>query len=167
MNPDRIFRIGAGVAIAGGGLRIAAAFIPYAPESPPLEILYAAIDVSLLFGLVAIFARESASLGWPGLAAFGVALTGLASIVGPDASTFGVDWYQIGAATAALGLAACGATLLAARRMITPALCWIAVPGIAALGGNAFAVQAAGVMFGLGFVLAGVGGLTQPAAGKG
>ncbi|HAJ47992.1 MAG TPA: hypothetical protein DCL54_15575, partial [Alphaproteobacteria bacterium] len=62
------------------------------PQSPVLEVLYAVIDLSLLFGLVAIYLRVAPALGWPGLLAFAVSGAGLASIVGPDTEMFGIDW---------------------------------------------------------------------------
>jgi hypothetical protein len=150
-----LLRLGLWAAVLGGALRIAAAFVPYTPQSPPLEAFYALIDVSILFGLAAIYAREAEALGWPGLIAFAVAFAGLASIVGPDATMFGIDWYQAGATMAALGLAAFGAALLFARRMIVAALCWIAVPAVATIAPPLMAFQAAGVLFGLGFVMTG------------
>lgn len=162
MTRQTLLRFGAGAAILGGGLRVAAAFIPFTPQSPPLEAFYATIDLSLLFGLMAIYANESQELGWPGLGAFAVSFAGLASIAGPDAAMFGVDWYRAGAGVAALGLAAFGVTLLAARRLAIPALCWIATPVVALIS-----VQFAGVAFGLGFVAAGLSGLIPPAAGTG
>jgi hypothetical protein len=159
VTPQTLLRLGAGAAVLGGGLRIAAAFIPYTPESPALETLYAIIDIALLFGLTAIYANESESLGWPGLIAFIVAFAGLASIVGPDATMFGVHWYQAGAAVTALGMFAFSTTLLAARRLALPALCWLAVPVVALITPAPVAFQAAGVLFGLGFVLSAVGTL--------
>jgi hypothetical protein len=154
--------LGAGFAVLGGGLRAAAAFVPHAPESLALEALYAVIDLSLLFGLMAIYTREAEALGWAGLVAFIASFAGLASIVGPDATMFGVNWYQVGATVSALGLAALGAVLLAAKRHPVAALCWIAVPIAAQVS-----VQCAGFVFGLGFTAAGVLGFIPPAAGKG
>lgn len=165
MTPQNLIRMGAAAAVLGGGLRIAAAFIPYTPQSPPLEALYAAIDLSLLLGLTAVYARESGTLGWPGLAAFLAAFAGLASIVGPDATMLGVDWYQAGATVAAIGMAGFGFVSLLERRSILPALCWISVPVLAVLAPLALAVPAAGVMFGLGFVIAGLSMLSPLAAG--
>lgn len=167
MTPQTLLKLGAGAAILGGALRIAAALIPYTPESPALEMLYAIIDVSLLFGLTAIYANESDHLGWPGLAAFVVAFAGLASIVGPDASTFSVDWYQVGAGVAALGMAALGAVLVVNGRLLAPALCWLAVPGVGLTSPLEFALPVAGALFGLGFVAAGLSRSNQAAAGTG
>jgi hypothetical protein len=165
VTPQTVIRLGAGAAVLGGGLRVIAAFIPYTPESLALETLYAVIDLTLLFGLTAIYANESQHLGWPGLAAFVVAFSGLASIVGPDAAAFGVDWYQAGAGVTALGLALFGAILLTTRRLILPALCWLAVPVVALIVPAPIAFQAAGALLGAGFVAAGLAWFTPPAAG--
>jgi hypothetical protein len=151
-----LLRLGLWAAVLGGSLRIAAAFVPYTPQSTALEAFYAVIDVSLLFGLTAIYLREAEALGWPGLAAFAVSFVGLASIVGPDTTMFGIDWYQFGSAVTAVALAALGATLLVARRMIAASLCWIATPFVSVLAPPEFGTQAAGVLFGVGFVAAGV-----------
>jgi hypothetical protein len=156
MTPDTLWRLGAGAAILGGALRIAAAFIPYTPLSWPLEALYAVIDVSLLLGLTTIYLREADALGSAGLAGFATAFAGLASIVGPDAQTFGLDWYQAGAALSAMGTVGLGVTMLLARRMTAVAVCWIAVPIVALAGPTDLAFQAAGALFGMGFVLAGL-----------
>jgi hypothetical protein len=156
VTPQTLLRLGLVCAVLGGALRVASAFIPYTPQSPGLEALYAVIDMSLLFGLVAIYTREAEGLGWPGLVSFIVAFVGLASIVGPDATTFGIDWYQVGASIAALGLAMLGVVLLTARRLIVAALCWIAVPIAALAAPPQLGFLMAGCLFGVGFVMAGI-----------
>jgi hypothetical protein len=156
VRAETLWRLGAGAAVVGGALRVAAAFIPYASQSWPLEALYAVIDVSLLLGLTAIYLREADGLGLAGLAGFGTAFVGLASIVGPDAQTFSVDWYQFGAALSALGMAGLGLAMSLARRMIPAAVCWIAAPIVAIVGPPDLAFQAAGALFGGGFVAAGL-----------
>ena len=157
MTPQRLFALGAAAAISGGVLRIAAAFIPYAPDSAVLEAFYAVIDLLLLSGVTAIYLRESGRIGWPGLTAFGVAFAGLASLVGPDKTAFGIDWYQAGAMAAALGTAGLGLTLIASRRAILASIAWVLAPiaAISNVGGDG--MFAAGALFGLGFVFGGAG----------
>lgn len=161
MTPDRLFRFGACAAICGGALRIAAAFILYMPQSPHLEMFYALIDLLLLFGLGAIYLHEAARLGVSGLAAFSVTFAGLASIVGPDATAFGIDVYELGAALAALGLAAFGVRLIIAGRMILAAAAWVIVPIASLWNSDGLGFMIAGILFGLGFVTAGVDVLSQ------
>jgi hypothetical protein len=156
MRTETLWRLGAGAAVIGGVLRVAAAFIPYTPQSWALEALYAAIDLSLLVGLATLYLREASFLGVAGFTAFGAAFVGLASIVGPDAQTFGVDWYQLGSAVSAVGMAGLGIMLLTGGRMALSALCWILAPIVALTGPGDIAIQAAGVLFGTGFVAAGL-----------
>ncbi|HAH10125.1 MAG TPA: hypothetical protein DCL48_08495 [Alphaproteobacteria bacterium] len=160
MSPQTLFGLGAGAAILGGGLRIAAALIPYTPQSPVLEVLYAVIDLSLLFGLVAIYLRVAPALGWPGLLAFAVSGAGLASIVGPDTEMFGIDWYQMGATGSALGLAGLSVVMVLAGRRIGPSIMWLAVLPMAVFAPGPVANIAPGVLFGLGFVWAGLSDLS-------
>jgi hypothetical protein len=143
--------IGAGV---GGALRIMSSFIPYVAEVAWLEGLYAAIDIGLLLGLLAVYLSVSTGAG--GAIAFLVAFAALASLVGPDARAFGVDFYRLGASVFSLALAAFALTLLAARAFRTAAILWLAsaVAGVAAASSAPLAFQIAGMMLGAGFIAA-------------
>ena len=55
-----------------------------------------------------------------------VALAGIASIVGPDAVAFGVDFYRIGALVFVSGLALLSALMLRAGVMRPVAVLWLA-----------------------------------------
>ncbi len=112
-----LVRVGALAAILGGALRIVSSFIPYEANSAPLEALYAVIDVCFVFGLIAIYITSAEAVGMAGLAAFLVAMTGLASIVGPDPQAFGIDFYRAGALVFVLGLAGLSVQLFRARLM--------------------------------------------------
>ena len=161
MRDAHLVRILAAAAILGGALRIASSFIPWTPDSAPLEVLYDVIDVLLLFGLMGVYFATRASTGIFGFAAFAIAETGIASIVGPDTTAFGIDTYQTGVLVITAGL-----TLFAIQLLLTRAMpwwasvCWIAstVIGVGATaGGNAaLGFVAGGVLFGLGFIAAGV-----------
>ena len=85
-----LVRFGAWAAVVAGFLRIASSFIPYEAGSAVLEALYGVIDLGLMFGLIAIYIASAEGIGFAGLAAFLVALAGLASIVGP-AQRSGLD----------------------------------------------------------------------------
>ncbi len=148
-------------AIVGGALRIASAFVPWSPDVWWLELLYLAVDVLLLFGLMGIYFAYRARIGVFGFIAFAVAETGIASIVGPDTVAFGIDTYMTGVVVITAGL-----TLFAIQLLLTRAgppwapLCWVAstIIGVGATAGGAPALGffAGGVLFGLGFVAAGV-----------
>lgn len=154
---ERTLRWGACCGMAGGALRVASAFIPYVPNSAPLEGLYAAIDLGLLFGLIAVGLATAQALGRIGFAFWVVAVAGLASIVGPDPVAGGVDFYKLGAAVFILALGAMAVVLLARRTLPLAAGLWLAsaVAGLLSgvLGAAAFAV--AGITLGAGFVVAG------------
>jgi len=155
-------------AIVGGALRIASAFIPWTPDVAWLEALYFAIDTSLLFGLMGAYFAHRVRLGVLGLVTFAIAATGIASIVGPDTTAFGIDTYQAGVAVISVGLSLLGVVMLFRRagRPIAP-LCWVASTA-AGVGGGAIGhadlgFLAGGLLFGLGFVAAGLD-LLRPSA---
>jgi hypothetical protein len=162
MNAQHLFRLAAVAAIAGGGARVFSAF-PLLEDPIAREWLYAAIDVLLLFGLIGIYLARADKLGMLGLASFAVGVAALSFIGGPDADPFGFSTYEQGAATlliALLGLSL--AWLRSGQRPLWAPGCWfgsaIAVGVLGALPAPApdYAFMAAGVLFGAGFVAAGV-----------
>jgi hypothetical protein len=153
----RLMTGGAWAGAAGGGLRIVAAFIPYVPGSAGLELLYGAIDIGLLFGLLAAYLFAAEAVRSVGLAGFAVALTGLASIVGPDSHAFGIDYYLLGSAIYMLGLTALAIQLVRRGALVAVGWLWL----VAAASGVVFALAAAapalivsGVALGLGYIAA-------------
>jgi hypothetical protein len=153
----RFLALGATAAMIGGALRIVSAFAPYTPDSAWLEALYGVIDVALLLGLLGIGLFAADRLGAAGFGCFIVALGALASIVGPDAQVFGVDFYRAGAGIFVLALAGLAVALLRARLLIGPAGLWLASAAAGALSatGSTIAFAIAGVALGAGFLLAG------------
>lgn len=157
-------RLGAVTAIAGGALRIVSCFVPWRASDAGLEAFYGVIDICLLFGLLGIYVHAAAATRGLGLAAFAVALIGMASLVGPDATAFGVDFYQLGCIVLLVGLAAFSVQLLRAGVLRIPAICWIAALALS-LGGAAasmpLAISAAGAVLAVGFLLGGVATLRR------
>ena len=153
-----LVRFGAGAAVVGGALRIVSTFIPYEANSAGLEALYCIIDVGLLFGLIAVYSANAEAVGMAGLAAFFVGMTGVASIVGPDSTAFGIDFYRIGALVFVTGLAGLSVQLLRARAMTLTAWLWIAT-FVASLASAAVpqAFTLAGLCIGAGYLAAGLG----------
>lgn len=152
-----LVRFGAAAAVVGGLLRIASTFIPYEANSMPLETLYGVIDLGLLFGLIAVYIANAEVVGLLGLAAFLVGLSGVASLVGPDSTVFGIDFYRIGALVFVTGLAGLSVQLLRARAMTLSAWFWVATfiaSLVAAVLPQAF--MAAGFCIGAGYVAAGL-----------
>jgi catechol 2,3-dioxygenase-like lactoylglutathione lyase family enzyme len=164
-----LVRLGGYAAIGGGALKLVAAFIPYAPQSAFLEGLYGLIDTGLLFGLIAVYLVAASRIGWIGLASLVVALTALASLVGPEAEMFGIDFYQTGAAVFTLGLTAFSVQLLRKRFLTIAASLWIAsaLIGVALTAvGSPIAFIAAGIALSAGFIAAGYHILTESSPDK-
>jgi len=161
MNYSALYRLSGAAAVAGGVLRVASAF-PVTQDPVTLEWLYTAIDVLLLFGLMGIYLARAEKLGFLGLASFGVAVAALSFIGGPDADPFGFSTYEQGAYTLAIAMVGLSlAWVRAGERPLVGPLCWFgsAIAGgvlalVPALSGYGF--MAAGVLFGLGFALAGI-----------
>lgn len=141
-------------------MRIFAAF-PTTLNAMAREWLYTAIDVLLLMGLIGIYLSRAERLGYLGLASFGIAVAALSFIGGPDADPFGFSTYEQGATTLAIAMVGFSiAWLQRGERPIWAALCWfgsvVAVGLFAMLPGLAqYGLTAAGILFGLGFALAG------------
>jgi hypothetical protein len=156
---------GAVCAVVGGALRVVSTFIPWAPASPWLETLYGVIDVCLLFGLIAVYLRTAERIGVVGLFFFAVSLGAEASIVGPDAVMFGIDFYQLGCAVLLIGLLGLSVQMLRVGVLRVPAGLWLASV-VAGFGANAIGgkvgVLAAGAILGVGFLCAGVLILHRP-----
>lgn len=160
MKDEQLFRVLGGAAILGGVLRIGSSFILW-DGSAQIEALAFVIDVSLLFGSMGIYLAAREGLGRFGFAAFAVAETGIASIIGPDTQAFGIDTYLAGVHAIAVGLALLGLAMLLRRAGSSiAALCWIASLVVGVGGGAAgqaeLGIFAGGILFGLGFVSGGV-----------
>lgn len=163
MTDGLLLRVLGAAAIVGGLLRIGSAFIPWAPDQVWLELLYLAIDVCLLFGLMGVYLAYRDRVGVVGFVAFAIAETGMASIVGPDGvvPAYGVDTYQLGVLVVTVGLTLFAIVQLVARAGPPwPPLCWIATMlvgvGWSFSGDPEMGFLIGGVLFGLGFVLAGL-----------
>ena len=160
MRTQGLVRFGAAAAVAGGALRIASIFVPWQAEQAWLEAFYGVIDLCLLFGLLGVYLAHAEKLGVAGLVTFAVALAGLASIVGPDAQMFGVDFYRVGALVFLAGLAGLSVQMLLKRVLALSAVLWIAAL-VSSLAGAAFqaplAIMGAGILLGAGYVVAGLG----------
>jgi hypothetical protein len=166
MKAVQLFRLAGLAAILGGTLRIASA-LPLGLGAQAAEALYDAIDIFLLFGLIGIYLARAESLGFLGLASFGVGMAALSFIGGPDADPFGFSTYQEGAtvlAIAMVGLAI--AWISRGQRPIWPPLFWFAslvVGGVLRSASPDYGLAVGGALFGTGFVAAGLDLLRKPA----
>ena len=162
MKSDALFRLAGLAAILAGGARILTAF-NWTNDALTREALYDAIDALLLFAVMGIYFSRKDRLGALGFASFTVAIAALSFIGGPDADPFGFSTYQQGAY--ALAIAMVGMSLAywrgRQRPLWAPAAWFLSViaAGVmrmlpAPLPDYGFA--AAGILFGLGFVFAGL-----------
>lgn len=166
LAPSQLIRFGGAAAMTGGTLRVIAAAIPYQADSPGLEVFYAVIDICLLLGLVTLYVAAARRMGWLGLAAFTISFAALASIVGPDASAFEIDFYEAGITVLVIAMGLFGSLLVRARIFMWAAMLWIAafIPAGASTILSPEIMQAlSGLVFGLGFVAAGYA-LFRPAS---
>ena len=147
----RLMRIGAVSAALGGGLRLVAQAIPYVPDSAALEALYAVIDVGFLFALIALIACVSERISIVGLGSMLIATAGVASIVGPDRTAFGMDFYLLGSAIFVLALGASAIWLIRLNGYRRPSIAF----AMAAMFAIAAGISGAGMAFiGAGLTLA-------------
>ena len=161
MNYPTLYRLSGAAAIAGGLLRVASSF-PLVQDEITLQWLYTGIDVLLLMGIIGIYLDRAEKLGFLGLASFGVAVASLSFIGGPDADPFGFSTYEQGAAALAIALVGLSmAWVRVGEKPVWPALAWfgsVIVVGLLSFIAPVaqYGIPAAGVLFGLGFVLAGL-----------
>ena len=161
ITATQLFRLSAAAAMVGGLLRIFVAF-PLLSDPVTLEWLYTGIDVLFLLGLIGIYLDRFERLGFLGLASFGVAVAALSFIGGPDADPFGFSTYEQGAMTLAIAMVGLSiAWVRVSEKPLGPAFCWfgsIVVVGAAQVLSlpQAYGFTAAGVLFGAGFVWAGL-----------
>lgn len=153
----RPFTIVAGTAaLTGGALRIIAIFTTSAFAPQTLAWFYFLIDVLLMLGLVGWYVPRADRLGGFGLTGFVTAAGAILLI--RSAGLLGADTYQAGAALLAVGLAVMSAPALwrQDKPLLAPILWLLCLTGgIAALVFRPVAM-AAFVLFGLGYIAAGV-----------
>jgi hypothetical protein len=154
-------RLGALAAVVAGALRVASAFVPATEALGGLEWFYLVIDILLMFAVIAVYAYQHSESGVWGFVGFVLAAVGIESIGGPDGKIGTVDMYMAGASVIGIGMALLGVGSLVAQKlpryvpvlwMLSTAVGVLAV--FAQMSGLSF--QIAGVLFGLGFVGAGV-----------
>ncbi|HVU87703.1 MAG TPA: hypothetical protein VHD36_10305, partial [Pirellulales bacterium] len=160
MATSRLIRLGGLSAIVAGLLRGGSSFLPFGEPTDAQELLYLVIDLSILFGLLGIYAYQSAEAGRVGFIGFVLALVGTAMITGPDGTLGGVSEYVAGALMISVGLVflAIGTWRAAKLPRYVPVL-WVisTVVGVAGflLGGQPFLLMLAGLAFGAAFIGAG------------
>ena len=154
MTAEQLFRLSGAAAIAGGALRIFSAF-PLLTDPIQQQWLWVIVDIFLTLGLIGIYVSRAAKLGFLGLASFVIAMAALSFVGGPDADPFGFSTYEQGAMTLVIALIGLSlAWVRAGGRPLAAPICWFA--SALAAGLPVYGFMIAGMLFGAGFVLAGV-----------
>lgn len=161
MKLESLLRLGGIACVAGGIARIGTALVPADPGNRALEAAYELIDLLLLLGLFAIYARWRSVVGRLGFVALVAGVAALSFIGGPDADPFGFSTYQVGASILGSSVAALGGCMLAGRGGARLAsVLWIAswVVGLLSFvpGSPRWLFGVAGALFGAGFVVVGL-----------
>ena len=163
MPRDMLLRLSAAAAILGGCMRVVDAFVNKA-DTHLQQIAYFVTDAMLIFGLCGIYLSRSNRLGLAGLLGFAASITGILMV-----RTFGPGAYLLGASVTLLGVVVLGVAMLAraAFPKSGPVL-WILSLIFGLIGLFPFAINwgvtLAGVIFGLGFIAAGIDLWTAPAS---
>ncbi|HEX4303697.1 MAG TPA: hypothetical protein VHZ78_12950 [Rhizomicrobium sp.] len=152
-------------AIAGGVLRIADSFTATSLSATTLEVLYFVTDVFLLAGIFGLWWQRRAALGIAGMVGLTVFVLGILTIRVSALGVLGTGGYRMGAAVALLGLAIYASETLLRRNAApwAPVL-WLLSLAAGIVGATGVLPEAmtavAGVLFGAGFVAAGIESLT-------
>ncbi len=162
IKTSQLLRMAGFAALLGGVLRIVLA-LPLIQDQITLEWLWTGIDVLLTFGLFGIYLPRAERLGFLGLASFIIAIAALSFIGGPDADVFGFSTYEQGAMTLVIALIGLSIAWLSAKETpILAPICWFASALAAGVLGALpaplpdYAFMIAGMLFGAGFVFAGL-----------
>ena len=162
MKTEFLYRLAGFASLLAGAARIATA-LPWTSDATSREALYDAIDALLLFAVMGIYFSRKDQLGLLGLTSFAVAIAALSFIGGPDADPFGFSTYEQGGATLAIAMVGMSlAWVRAKQRPLWAPACWflsvIAAGVLQRLPPPlpSYAFTAAGMLFGLGFVFAGL-----------
>ncbi len=161
MKIGQILRFFGVLAVVGGAGRVISSFVPWSPNNSWLEVFYLLIDINLLFGLIGFYLANAERLGRTGFGAFLIAATGIALIVGPESAGLGVDIYQASLVIVGLGIGVFSVNFLlrGGGSMLAPAI-WLASILATMFGAAAgfadHAYTVGGVIFGIGFIFAGL-----------
>lgn len=158
-NDKSLIQLAGVAALAGAGLRVAAAFPSLHIPSLSGEPLYFAVDLLLTLGLIGLLAGVARFRSWLGVLGFAGAVAGF-ELVRTGARLGGGDAYQRSSAILALSLAVAGLALVGGKglsRYVGGA--WLASFAIGLLGSLLHwptGFFAASLLFCLGFGLGGV-----------
>lgn len=160
MSSINLLKWGGRSAILAGVLRGINSFLPIVTPTLFLEFMYFVTDISILFGLMAIYAvQHEESRQW-GFGGFVLSIIGTGIIIGPDGYISGVNMYPVGSLILSVGLILLSiGSWMADRFPHWIPICWTSSTLLGILGyfipvfSLLFVIS--GVLFGLGFAGAG------------
>ena len=147
--------------MVGGALRLVDAYLATTGAVQAQQITYFVTDLMLALGLLGIYLPRRKILGVVGLLGFVAALAGLLVVRAAVLNGFGPNAYLIGATVTLVGVVAMSAALLARTSFpkLAPFL-WMASFAVGLVGllsaKLAWAIALAGILFGVGFIVAGI-----------
>ncbi|KQV55320.1 MULTISPECIES: hypothetical protein [unclassified Caulobacter] len=162
MERRSVLRLAGAATLAGAAIDIIAPFVIY-PRlvEPQPHLVYATIDLLLLFGMLGVRSATARSTGALALAGFVLALLGVMLVRTSSARIFGEASYMIASSLWSIGMVIWAVDLLRAKVFRLAAGLWIAalVIGLAGLllKDHGPVAHVAKMSFILGFVAAGVG----------
>jgi hypothetical protein len=155
-----VLGLAAMAAMLGGGLRAFNTFgAGLGLDDTILQLLYFLTDVFLVLGASGLYAATMEKTGAAGLTGFVIFVVGILLVRSGTLSILGDGGYRLGASIALAGISLLALAFLKGRVQIPASAFWLAAlaAGIAGTTGfhPMFASIGAGLLFGLGFVVAG------------
>lgn len=161
MDDRSVLRLAGAAAIIGAVIDIVAPFViyPHLVEPQP-HLVYVAIDLLLMFGMLGVWAASQRAASPLGLAGLVLALLGLMLVRTSSARMFGEASYMIASSIWSIGMAVWAVDLLWTRTFRIAAGLWIAALVIGLVGvalkDHGPVAHVAKMSFILGFIAAGV-----------
>jgi len=161
MQSRSVLRLAGAATILGAAIDVVAPFLIY-PRlvDPQPHLVYVAIDLLLMFGMLGVWSASRAGASALGLVGFVLGLLGVMLVRTSSAKIFGEASYMIASSLWSIGMVIWAVDLLRAKAFRIPAGLWIAalVIGLAGLAmkDHGPVAHVAKMSFILGFIVAGV-----------
>ncbi|USQ96476.1 hypothetical protein [Caulobacter sp. RL271] len=161
MQRRAMLRLAGVAAIVGAAIDIVAPFLIYPRLTDPWpHLVYVAIDLLLLFGMLGVWSASGRKANVLGLGGFVLALLGVMLVRTSSAEIFGAASYVIASSVWSIGMVVWGIDLLRAKLFRIPAILWIAALVIGLVGivlkDHGPVAHVAKMSFIVGFILAGL-----------
>lgn len=161
MDDRSVLRLAGIATIVGAVIDIVAPFViyPHLVEPQP-HLVYVAIDLLLMFGMLGVWSASRRTASVLGLAGFVLGLLGVMLVRTSSAKMFGEASYMIASSVWSIGMVVWALDLLRTKAFRIPAGLWIAALVIGLVGvalkDHGPVAHVAKMSFILGFVVAGV-----------